>query len=96
MELLGWGGREDMGQAAAGEKRDQTRLFAKSFEWVALSKGSPYTAKDLKSCFLEILHSFQVASSSVQRGLQPGALHSLHGAPQSREVCSRELCTTCR
>lgn len=52
------------------------------------TKGPPYTAKDLQNCFLEILHSFQVASSVVQRSLQPGALHSPQRAPKSREVCT--------
>lgn len=80
--------------SCGGAKCDQNRLYEKSFEWVALSKGPPYTAKDLRNCFLEILHSFLVASSAVQRSLQPGALHSPQGAPKSREVCTWRVVLT--
>lgn len=96
MELVGWSGREDMGRPAAGEKCDQDRL-KRDLSGLHYPKAHPpYTAKDLQSCFLESLHRFPVASSAVQRGLQPGSSASLQVAPQSREICSPEPCTTCR
>lgn len=78
MELVGWGGREDMGRAAAGESVVRTDCMKRASSGLHYPKAHPTQPRTYKIAFLR----FCTASRLL--------------APQSREVCSPELCTARR